>query len=153
MHPILVYYFFIPQVCCSLSLWNAHSWASVDTAFSLAFMSLSSGRRTLLLTLNLTRGPLECFQHGSNAGRVSEGCLIVCYKSCGGPTVQDGEGRSGRKQRHNHPPPPLSYCISQSLHLSPLSLSSHPVFVRHILPKISSTVSCQRDVLATISRV
>lgn len=33
------------------------------------------------------------------------------------------------------------------------SLSSNPVFVRHILPKTSSTVLCQSDVLATISRV
>lgn len=57
------------------------------------------------------------------------------------------------KRSHSHPPPPHSYSSSQSLHLSLLSLSSHPVFVRHILPKISSTVSCRRDVLATISRV
>lgn len=161
---LLLLLFFTPRISFFFSLWNSHSSASVDTAFSLAFIPLSS-RRVLSHTLHQTpHSVLPTWEQRWMHERRMEWSWFTHWWS---ELVRwaHGAGWWGQIRAKTSATMQTSKAaltlllilltLSRSLHLScrVSSLSSHPVIVRHRLPKISSTVSCRSDVLATISRV
>lgn len=140
---------FSSPMSVALSLWNAHSFSG--HSFFPGFYVIVFRKKDLVAHPEPDQRPHRVLP-------TWEQHWVCERRMCGGPTVQDGEGRSRQKQSYDANAATITLLLLfltlfQSLHLSLSSLSSHPVFVRHILPKISSTVSCRRDVLATISRV
>lgn len=125
--PHLGLLFFCPLVPLALSRWNSPSLASVDTAFSLAFISLSSRRRVLLLIQNQARTPPVV--------RVKDGVIVRCtlveWISVVGPQCRMVRADAGKKNKQKPNNKQTLWC--KQVLPQPPSSSSSSLFHSHIV--------------------